>query len=69
MRRAMRFGLVGLLALGAAAPAVAKGPDMDAAVKAAMAETGAKGVAVALIDKGKVVSVKTMAIATPRASR
>lgn len=58
MRRAMRFGLAGLLALGAAAPAAAKGPDMDAAVQAAMAETGAKGVAVALIDKGKVVSVK-----------
>ncbi|MBB4100836.1 CubicO group peptidase (beta-lactamase class C family) [Sphingomonas kyeonggiensis] len=59
MRRSVRFGLAGLLALGVAGPAAAKGPDMDAAVKAAMAETGAKGVAVALIDKGQVVSVKT----------
>ncbi|MEP9359472.1 serine hydrolase domain-containing protein [Sphingomonas sp. KR3-1] len=59
MRRAVRFGLAGLLALGMAAPAVAQERDIDAAVKAAMAETGAKGVAVALIDKGQVVSVRT----------
>ncbi len=58
MHYGVRFGLAGLLALGAAGPVAAKGPDMDAAVKAAMAETGAQGVAVALIDKGKVVSVK-----------
>lgn len=61
MRGVMRFGL---LALGSAALVSASAPpplplDMDTAVKAAMAETGAKGVAVALIDKGQVVSVKT----------
>lgn len=58
MRRAMRLGLAGLLALAGGGPAAAKEPGIDAAVKAAMAETGAKGVAVALIDKGRVVSVK-----------
>jgi CubicO group peptidase (beta-lactamase class C family) len=46
------------LALAGGGAAAAKGPGIDAAVKAAMAETGARGVAVALIDKGRVVSVK-----------
>lgn len=61
MRRWVRFGL---LALGSAALVSAgkPGPDMDTAVRAAMAETGAKGVAVALIDKGKVVSVRTYGV-------
>lgn len=61
MRHWVRFGL---LALGSAALVSAgkPGPDMDAAVKAAMAETGAKGVAVALIDKGKVISVRTYGV-------
>lgn len=58
MRRGVRLGL---LVLGGAALVSASGPapDMDGAVKAAMAETGAKGLAVALIDKGQVVSVNT----------
>jgi CubicO group peptidase (beta-lactamase class C family) len=61
MRRWVRFGL---LALGSAALVSAgkPGPDMDTAVRAAMAQTGAKGVAVALIDKGKVVSVRTYGV-------
>jgi CubicO group peptidase (beta-lactamase class C family) len=60
MRRLVRFGL---LALGSAALVSASGPaDMDAAVKAAMAQTGAKGVAIALIDKGQVVSVRTWGV-------
>jgi CubicO group peptidase (beta-lactamase class C family) len=60
MRRLVRFGL---LALGSAALVSASGPaDMDAAVKAAMAQTGAKGVAIALIDKGQVVSVSTWGV-------
>lgn len=59
MRRVVRFGMAGLLALAGMGAASARDPDMDAAVRAAMAETGAKGVAVALIDKGRVISVKT----------
>lgn len=62
MSLSVRFGLAGLLALGGAAPVSAGAPQagaMDAAVQAAMAQTGAKGVAVALIAGGKVVSVKT----------
>ncbi|NYT42712.1 beta-lactamase family protein [Sphingomonas sp. R-74633] len=61
MRHLVRFGV---LALGSAALVSASGPvpDMEAAVQAAMAETGAKGVAVALIDKGQVVSVKSWGV-------
>lgn len=59
MRRTVRFGLAGVLALTGAGPVAAKGPDMDAAVRAAMAETGARGVAIARIEQGEVVSVQT----------
>ena len=60
MRRSVRYGLAGLLALGGAAPAAADTPpvDLEPAVRAAMAETGARGVAIAQIADGKVVMVR-----------
>ncbi|MBO9623334.1 MAG: beta-lactamase family protein [Sphingomonas sp.] len=62
MRKRVRFGLLGLLALvgGGTAPAGSRpARNIDAAVEAAMTRTGARGVAVALIDNGEVVSVRT----------
>ncbi|WP_420141211.1 serine hydrolase domain-containing protein [Sphingomonas sp.] len=56
-----RLALLGLTALVGGEAARASFPmarDIDPAVHAAMAKTGAKGVAVALIDNGKVVSVR-----------
>lgn len=60
MRRGLRSGAA-LLALCGATLAWASGPprDIDATAEAALAETGARGMAIALIDKGKVVSVRT----------
>ena len=64
MRWRVRTGLVGAIALGTAAPLAATqaAPDLEPAVRAAMTETGAKGLALALIDRGKVVSVRTWGV-------
>lgn len=49
-----------LATLGAAPPAqLAQPPAIEAAARAAMAETGAVGLAVAVVDRGRVVSVQT----------
>lgn len=58
--RGARLGLAGLLVLGTTVPVSARAPvtQIDSAVAAAMAETGARGVAVALIDQGRVISVR-----------
>jgi hypothetical protein len=57
------IGAIRAAGAGQRALVSASGPaDMDAAVKAAMAQTGAKGVAIALIDKGQVVSVSTWGV-------
>ena len=57
----MRTILTGLAFLAFAAPAAAKMPSKErvaALARAAMAETGAKGLAVAVIDNGRVASVQ-----------
>jgi len=51
--------LVAVLGGGSAQAKSFASGDIDAEVHAAMARTGAKGVAVALIERGKVVSVRT----------
>jgi CubicO group peptidase (beta-lactamase class C family) len=53
------LGLVAVLGGGSAQAKPFANRDIDAEVHAAMARTGAKGVAVALIERGKVVSVRT----------
>ncbi len=52
-----------MLALSSAVPVSSAYPtgNVEVAVKIAMTETGAKGVALALIEHGKVVSVRTSA--------
>jgi len=62
---------IGLFALSAAAPALAKNEPpripsaaaIDAEIARGMAATGAKGLALAVIDKGRIVHVKTMVCA------
>ncbi|MET3725943.1 serine hydrolase domain-containing protein [Sphingomonas trueperi] len=54
--------LVAVLGSGSAQAKPFANRELDAAVHAAMARTGAKGVAIALIDRGKVVSVRTYGV-------
>lgn len=64
MGRTMRIGLIVALVL-CGVPASAAHPmvhKLDATVKAAMAETGARGVALALIERGKVESVRAYGV-------
>jgi CubicO group peptidase (beta-lactamase class C family) len=42
---------------------------IDARVRAAMAESGAKGMAIAVIDDGRVAHVQAYGAPTPRATR
>jgi CubicO group peptidase (beta-lactamase class C family) len=63
----IRFGLLALAAQlaaasGAFAQAVPTPPDVDALARAAMAETGAKGLAIAVIDDGQVASVQAWGV-------
>ncbi|MCH7860817.1 serine hydrolase domain-containing protein [Sphingomonas sp. NPDC092331] len=61
MRRSVGYGLAGLLVLAGVAPVSADTPpvNLEPAVRAAMAETGARGVAIAQIVDGKIVAVRT----------
>jgi CubicO group peptidase (beta-lactamase class C family) len=58
------------LATGASAAAPLPGPaGVENLARSAMAETGAKGLAVALIDDGRVASVQAFGQRMPKASR
>lgn len=54
----MRLMMLSMAALALASPAAAQPHRMDAAVARAMETTGAKGLAVAIVEKGRVVFVR-----------
>jgi CubicO group peptidase (beta-lactamase class C family) len=56
--RIARLALLALCMSAAPASAASKAEAIDAAVRAGMAETGAKGIAVALVEKGRPVVVQ-----------
>lgn len=56
MRRILRLGLGALLA-AAAIPAMAAPHRIDTAARAAMTQTGARGLAIALVERGRVTHV------------
>lgn len=62
--RVLRSGLLAgvLMLAGASGVAGASVADMDAAVKAAMADTGAQGLAIARIDRGRVTFVRAYGV-------
>lgn len=60
--RTKRWAMAGALLLAGAMPAAAQAPSsaaIDAAAKAAMAKTGAKGLAIAIVEDGKPVLVRS----------
>lgn len=60
--RTLVFCLMALIATPASAQRLPSAKAIDARARAAMAETGAKGMAIAVIDKGKVVHVQAYGI-------
>lgn len=57
----MRWVMMSAVAMALASPAAAR-PDMDAAVGAAMSRTGARGLAVAIVEDGRVVFVRAYGV-------
>lgn len=62
MLKLLKVALAGLLAVGGSSLSAKPGDELDAAVQAALRQTGARGVAIARIEGGKVALVRTYGV-------